>query len=44
MTLPFDHTHDTDLGVWNGFIWGMGQSFDMERTGRELSIHDHDID
>ena len=51
MTLPFDHTHDLDLGVeisrsrvWNGFISGMGQPIDMEQKGCESSMNDHDID
>ena len=37
MTLPFDHTHDHDLGVsmsvWNSFISEMGRPIDMERKG-----------
>ena len=49
MTLPFDHTHDIDLGsfkvtVWNSFISGMGPLIYMERKGCESSIQDHDID
>ena len=48
ITLPFDHTHELDLGVfkvrvWNNFISGMGWSIDNERKGCELSIHDHDV-
>ena len=49
MTLPFDHTHDLDIGsfkvrVWNSFISGMGRLIDMEGKGCESSIQDHDID
>ena len=46
MTLPFDHTHDLDLGVE---IWrsqseiALSQEWDG-RKGCESSIHDHDID
>ena len=43
MTLPFDHTHDLDLGsftvrVWNNFILEMGRLIDMERKGCESAI------
>ena len=44
MTLPFDRTHDLDLGVWNSFMSGMGRPIDMERKRWDSSIHDHDID
>ena len=49
MTLPFDNTHDLDLGsfkvrVCNSFISGMGRLIDMERKGCESFIQDLDID
>ena len=49
MTLPFDHTHDLDLGVSRSqseifLISGMEWPIDIEQKGCESSIHDHDID
>ena len=41
MTLPFDHTHDLDLGVSSQ---ESGRPIDMEWKGCESSIHDNDID
>ena len=49
MTLPFDHTHDLDLGVSRSeseiaLSQEFWQPIDNERKGCESSIHDHDID
>ena len=51
MILPFDRTHDFDLGVSrsvsekkNNLISGVGRPIDIEHKGCESSIHDHDID
>ena len=48
MALPFDHTHDLDLGV-SGSESEIALSqewwpIDMERKESESSIHDQDID
>ena len=47
MTLPFDHTHDLDLGVLRSeseiTFSRMGWPIDNEEKGCESSIHDHDV-
>ena len=43
VTLPFDLTHDLDLGCFKA-KFRLGRPIDMERKGCESSIHDHDID
>ena len=47
MTMPFEHNHDFDFGVWRSkfeIASGMGPPIHMERIRCESSIYDHDID
>ena len=46
MTLPFDHTHDLDLGVSRSeFQIALSQEWDGRLTWNEKDvIHEHDIE